>query len=82
MKKEALQFWAIMDKQVIKELERGNKYILRYVVNRIRRIWKVIDPIKLQRVIDGDSTAIEHFLWLLLLDNWEGPIVKFMDSDK
>lgn len=71
-----------MDKQVIQELEKGNKSFLRYAVNRIRRIKKCIDNATLQRVINGEGEAIELSLRKLLLYNWDGPVVRFMDSTK
>lgn len=60
-------------------LDKGNKNVIMYIVNRIRRIRKSMDS-TLAKVIQGDTTAVEKALRALLLCSWEGSIVKFLDE--
>ncbi|KAK1354588.1 hypothetical protein POM88_047844 [Heracleum sosnowskyi] len=56
--------------------------MLRYLVNRIHRIKKIISLAELQKVVQGDGPAIERALRKKLLCNWEGPVVKYLDEEK
>lgn len=71
-----------MDREAIEALDKGNRDIIRYLVNRIRRIRKCVDSSIIARVIQGDSKTVEMALRALLLCNWEGPIVRFMDENQ
>lgn len=80
IKTEAKQLGALLDKSVLAAVEAGNHGILRYVVNRITRIKKCIDDKTLEKVKKGEGMAIERALRKLLLNNWDGPIVKLLDE--
>ncbi|KAK1400745.1 hypothetical protein POM88_000350 [Heracleum sosnowskyi] len=81
-KLEALRYKALLEKDVVRAIEKGNKNILRYLVNRIYRIRKSVKVDVLQKVSEGDSKADESALRTLLLCKWEGPIVKFLDKER
>ncbi|KAK1370281.1 hypothetical protein POM88_036373 [Heracleum sosnowskyi] len=79
---EALRLKALLEKEVLQAIEKGNKNILRYLVNRLYRIRKSVEVDVLQKVSEGDSKAVESALRTMLLSKWEGPIVKFLDKDR
>ncbi|KAK1382323.1 hypothetical protein POM88_020058 [Heracleum sosnowskyi] len=82
VKREALFLKVLMDKEAITAAEKGNKEILRYLINRIYRIKRTIGLKDIQQVIDGDSNAIERALRKMLLCKWEGPVVKYLNDNK
>lgn len=78
--KEANQLKALLDKEAMEALDAGNKQIIRFITNRIRRIRRCVDSATLEKVIQGDSMAKEKALRALLLCPWEEPIIKFLDD--
>lgn len=48
-------------------MDKGNRDIPRYLVNRIRRIRRCVDSVTLAKVIQGDSKAVEVALRALLM---------------
>lgn len=46
--------------------DKGNRDIIRYLVNRIRRIKKCVDQSTVARVIQGDTKIVEEALRALL----------------
>ncbi|KAK1365259.1 hypothetical protein POM88_040820 [Heracleum sosnowskyi] len=81
-KMEALRYKALLEKDVVRAIEKGNTNILRYLVNRLYRIRKSVKVDVLQKVSEGDNKAVESALRTLLLSKWEGPIVNFLDKDR
>ncbi|KAK1384091.1 hypothetical protein POM88_021826 [Heracleum sosnowskyi] len=70
------------EREAVAAAEKGNKEILRYLVNRIYRIKRTIGLKEIQQVIDGDSNAIERALRKMLLYKWEGPVALEAGGDE
>lgn len=64
---EARQLRVLIDKEAMDALDKGNFGVIRFIVNRIRRIRKCVAAATLARVIQGDGIAIEQALRALLL---------------
>lgn len=64
---EPNQLQALLDKEAMAALDKGNKNVIRYIVNRIRRIKKCVDSTTIAKVVQGDSKAVEKTLRALLL---------------
>lgn len=80
VREEAKQLGALLDKSVLSVVEANNDGILRYALNQLVRIKKCVDDNTLKEVKRGNGLAIERALRKLLLNNWEGPIVRLLDD--
>lgn len=79
---KARQLGALLDRSILAAVEADNSDILRYVVNRLIRIRRCVDAYIIEEVKNGNGMAIEKAMRNLLLNNWEGPIVKFLEEKK
>ncbi|KAK1358406.1 hypothetical protein POM88_051662 [Heracleum sosnowskyi] len=81
IKEKVLKYGKLIEKDVVKALERGNEDFIRYAYNRLRRLEKLIDKELLDKALMGDEEAMEKARWTLLMSNWKGPIVKWKEEN-
>ncbi|KAK1363684.1 hypothetical protein POM88_039245 [Heracleum sosnowskyi] len=90
IKEKVLKYGKLIEKDMVKALERGNEGIIRYAYNKLRRLEKLIDKELLEKLIDkellekalgGDEAVIEKARWTLLMSNWKRPTVKWQEEN-
>ncbi|WOH15192.1 hypothetical protein DCAR_0934729 [Daucus carota subsp. sativus] len=80
IKTQVLELKGILEPDVVKAVEKDSDTVLRYAVNQIARIRRLVDEKTLAGVMKGELAAEEKALEMLMLSPWEGPIVRFKEE--
>ncbi|KAL1819552.1 hypothetical protein ACET3Z_014421 [Daucus carota] len=81
IQEEVEKYKDLMEEEILRAIRLNSNNIIRYAYNRLERIKRLVDQETLNKVEEGDEAAMEAALEKLMECSWEGPIVKFADTN-